>query len=300
MRGSHERGETAASGGQAMTIAKSPLFGDYGSEKDGTVQSISRALTLLELLAEDDEGYRLKDLAERSGLSPSTIHRLLTTMEQKRFVEFDPHTHLWHVGRQSFSVGAAFVRRRNFVAQTIPFLRRIRDQTRETVNLAVADDGEVVILHQVESREIVRAITRVGGRAPLTSSGLGKAILATCSNEDIAAIIQRHGLRRVTPQSIIRAGELYDALKRVREQGYAVDDEESAMGLRCVAAVVFNEYGEALAAISASGPETRLSDERLARLGRIVVDVAAEITAALGGKPPAAPVDAGMSTLSWS
>ena len=138
---------------------------------EGTVQSVTRALSLLELLGEDDEGYRLSDLAERAGLSPSTVHRLLTTMEQKRFVQFDPYTHLWHVGRQSFAVGAAFVRRRNFVAETIPFLRRIRDQTRETVNLAVAEEGEVVILTQVESREIVRAITRAGGRAPMTSSG---------------------------------------------------------------------------------------------------------------------------------
>jgi IclR family acetate operon transcriptional repressor len=269
-------------------IVTKNTFGEDSAEKEGTVQSVARALSLLELLAEDDEGYRLSDLSERSGLSPSTVHRLLTTMEQKRFVQFDPYTHLWHVGRQSFSVGSAFVRRRNFVAQTIPFLRRIRDQTRETVNLAVADEGEVTILVQVESREIVRAISRAGGRAPMTSSGLGKAILATYSAEDVSAIVKRHGLRRVTPKSIIRAGELHDALKRIREQGYSIDDEESATGLRCVAAAIFNEHGEAMAAISASGPATRISDERLAVLGRIIAEAAAEITIALGGMPPAA------------
>lgn len=144
-------------------MSKSPTRSEESPGKEGAVQSVARALSLLELLGEDDEGYRLSDLSERSGLSPSTVHRLLTTMEQKRFVQFDPYTHLWHVGRQSFSVGAAFVRRRNFVAETIPFLRRIRDRTRETVNLAVAEEGEVVILTQVESREIVRAITRAGG-----------------------------------------------------------------------------------------------------------------------------------------
>ncbi len=269
-------------------MSKTPARNEESPGADGTVQSVTRALSLLELLGEDDEGYRLSDLAERSGLSPSTVHRLLTTMEQKRFVQFDPYTHLWHVGRQSFSVGAAFVRRRNFVAETIPFLRRIRDLTRETVNLAVAEEGEVVILTQVESREIVRAITRAGGRAPMTSSGVGKAILATYSPEDVSAIVQRYGLPRVTPKSIIRAGELHDALNRVRSQGYAVDDEENAIGLRCVAAVIFNEHSEALAAISVSGPATRISDERLVSLGRIVSEAADEITSALGGKPPQA------------
>ncbi len=94
--------------------------------------------------------------------------------------------------------------------------------------------------------------------------------------------------REFTPKSIIRAGELHDALNRIRSQGYAVDDEESAIGLRCIAAVVFNEHSEALAAISVSGPATRISDERLVSLGRIVSEVADEITRALGGKPPRA------------
>jgi len=129
---------------------------DDNAEKAGFVQSVTRALNLLELLAEDGEGYRLTDLAERSGLSPSTVHRLLTTMEQRRFDQSDG---MWHVGRQSFAIGATFVRRRNFVAQMLPFLRRLRDQTRETVNLAVPNDGEVVVLLQVESREIVRAFS---------------------------------------------------------------------------------------------------------------------------------------------
>ncbi|MDH6257575.1 IclR family transcriptional regulator C-terminal domain-containing protein [Bradyrhizobium sp. BR13661] len=257
-----------------------------GTEKDGFVQSVTRALNLLELLAEDEEGYRLSDLAERAGLSPSTVHRLLTTMEQRRFVQFDQSDGMWHVGRQSFSVGSAFVRRRNFVAQTLPFLRRLRDQTRETVNLAVADEGEIVVLVQVESREIVRAITRAGGRAPMTSSGLGKSIMATYSNDDVSALIQKHGMRRVTPSSIIRAGELREELQRIRVQGYALDNEEYSIGLRCVAAVVYNEYGEALASISVSAPIARITDERLISLGPIVAEVAAEITDALGGKRP--------------
>jgi IclR family acetate operon transcriptional repressor len=259
---------------------------NVNEEKAGFVQSVTRALNLLELLAEDEEGYRLTDLAERSGLSPSTVHRLLTTMEQRRFVQFDQSDGMWHVGRQSFAIGATFVRRRNFVAQMLPFLRRLRDQTRETVNLAVPNDGEVVVLLQVESREIVRAFTRVGGRSPMTASGLGKAILATYSHDEVLAVIQKHGMNRLTANSITRASNLHDELQRVRTQGYAADDEECAIGLRCVGAVVSNEHGEALASISVSAPAARITDERLISLGQMVADVAAEITDAVGGKRP--------------
>ena len=152
----------------------------------GTVRAVDRALALLELFAEDEEGYRLSDLADRSGLSPSTIHRLLTTLEQRNFVQFNQASGIWYIGRRSFYVGSAFVRRRNVLAQAIPFLRELRDETRETANIGIACDGEVVLLAQIESREIIRVIARTGGQAPMTSSGLGKAILATYNEKDIA------------------------------------------------------------------------------------------------------------------
>jgi IclR family transcriptional regulator, acetate operon repressor len=254
--------------------------------KAGAVQSVDRAMALLEALGEDEEGYRLTDLAIRTGLSPSTAHRLLTTLEKRRFVAFDQSDGMWHIGRQSFAIGSAFIRRRNFVAPALPFLRRLRDLTHETANLGVVDEGEVIVLTQVESREIMRAITKVGGRAPMAASGIGKAILATYPDADVVAIVQRHGMKRLTPKSITRAGELRDALDQVRRDGYAVDDQEFLMGLRCVAAVVYNDHAEALAAISVSGLASRVPQERTPELGRLVRATACELTLALGGRLP--------------
>lgn len=250
------------------------------------VQSVDRAMAILDALGEDEDGYRLSDLAIRTGLSPSTAHRLLTTLEQRRFVEFDQTDGAWHIGRQIFAIGSAFVRRRNFVAPALPFLRRLRDLTHETANLGIADDGEVVVLTQVESREIMRAITKVGGRAPMVTSGLGKAILSTYAEEDVAAIIRRYGMKRLTPRSLTRAGDLREALVQTRRDGYALDDEEYLLGLRCVAAVVYNDQAEALAAISVSGLASRVPSERLPQLGALVRDTARELTAALGGRMP--------------
>jgi IclR family acetate operon transcriptional repressor len=256
--------------------------------RDGGVQSVDRALQIIETLAEDDEGYRLSDLAVRTGLSTSTAHRLLTTLEKRRFVQFDRTESKWHVGAKSFAVGATFTRRRNFVAQAIPYLRKLRDLTRETANLAVVDDESIIVLTRVESREIMRSLTKVGGRVAMVASGVGKAVLATYADEDVSAIIRHHGTPRLTEKSIVRAGDLFRELEVIRRQGFAVDDEEACMGLRCVAAVVFNDCGEAQAAISVSGMTSRMTPERLPAIGAMVREVAAELTGAIGGVMPEA------------
>src|SRR6202158_4867949 len=256
--------------------------------RDGGVQSVDRALAIIETLAEDDEGYRLSDLAVRTGLSTSTVHRLLATLEKRRFVHFDRHESKWHVAAQSFAVGATFARRRNFVAQAMPYLRKLRDQTRETANLAVVDDESIIVLTRMENRETMSSLTKVGGRVAMVASGVGKAVLATYSDEDVNAIIQRQGMPRLTEKSIVRPSELFRELETIRRQGYAVEDEEARMGLRCVAAVVYNDCGEPLAAISVSGMTSRVTDDRLPALGTVVREVAAEVTAALGGVMPEA------------
>jgi IclR family acetate operon transcriptional repressor len=261
---------------------------NHPDSRDGGVQSVDRALLIIETLAEDDEGYRLTDLAVRTGLSPSTVHRLLTTLEKRRFVQFDRQESMWHIGAQSFAVGSTFVRRRNFVAQALPYLRKLRDQTRETANLAVVDDGAMVVLTRVESREIMWSVTKVGGRVPMVASGLGKALLSTYSEQDVFAIIQREGMPRLTSRSIVRAGELCKSLHDIRQQGFSVDDEEALIGLRCVSAVVYDDCSEPLAAISVSGKASRVSNDRLPVLGKLVQEVAAELTRALSGARPCA------------
>jgi IclR family acetate operon transcriptional repressor len=144
------------------------------------------------------------------------------------------------------------------------------------------------VLTRVESREIMRSLTKLGGRVAMVASGVGKAVLATYSDEDVSAIIRHRGMPRLTEKSIVRPSDLFKELERVRRQGYAVDDEEACMGLRCIAAVVYNDCSEPLAAISVSGMTSRLTDDRLPSLGRSVREVAAELTVALGGAMPEA------------
>jgi len=253
---------------------------------EGRNQSLTRALTLLERLAESPEGMQLTDLSYQLGMPAATVHRLLATFEELNFVEQDSEQGLWYVGLKAFTVGNAFLERRDFVAISRPHMDALMGQCGETVNLGVIDDGEVVFISQVESREVMRMIVRLGSRSPVHASGVGKAMLASMSEQRIAKILERRGLARFTDQTIDNPTLLREELARVRQRGYALDDEEHAVGLRCVASAIFDENGQALAAISLSGPKARIVDARLGELGFAIQQTADEITQALGGQRP--------------
>lgn len=256
---------------------------DQKQTRDGSVQSVERAMSLLELLGQEEEGLRLTDLSTRSGLSPSTAHRLLTTLQKRRFVEFDRSHGLWHVGRQCFTVGSNFVRHRNFVAIAMPFLRDLRDKTRETANIGIIEDGELVTLAQVESREIMRATSRVGGRSPVHATAMGKAILATYPAAAVSGVMRHLNWLKLTDKTIQNESELRVALTKCAQDGYAVDDEEFVSGLRCVAAPVFDQHGEAFFAVSISGLASRVTPERITTIGPLVAATARLVTKTLAG-----------------
>ena len=253
---------------------------------EGKNQSLTRALTLLERLAESPAGINLTDLSQQLGMPPATVHRLLSTFEELNFIEHEPETGLWCVGLKAFTVGNAFLERRDFVATSRPYMQDLVERCGETVNLGVIDDDDVVFISQVESQEMMRMIVTLGSRSPIHASGVGKAILASLSEQSVAQILQHKGLPRFTDHTIDRPDELREALEVIRKQGYALDDEEHAVGLRCVAASIFDENGVALAAISLSGPKARIVDNRLHELGTAVRQTADDITAALGGRKP--------------
>jgi IclR family acetate operon transcriptional repressor len=254
---------------------------------DGKNQSLIRALTLLERLSETPTGLNLTDLSYQLGMPAATVHRLLSTFEELDFVEQDAEQGLWFVGIKAFTVGNAFLSRRDLVASARPHMHALVEQCGETVNLGVIDDGEVVFISQVESREVMRMIVRLGSRSPIHASGVGKALLANMPEQRVANILQRRGLAHYTDHTIDNPTQLREELEQVRQLGYALDDEEHAVGLRCVASAIFDENGQALAAISLSGPKARIVDNRLSELGNAVRQTADEITQALGGYRPA-------------
>ncbi len=250
------------------------------------VQSLVRALALLNRIAEAaDAGATLTELAQQVGLPPSTAHRLLTTLEQERYVRFDHEGRLWSVGVQAFVTGCTFTRTRSLVGIARPHMRHLMEDSGETVNLAVEDDGMAVYLAQVECRQMMRAFARPGSRVPLHCSAVGKAILSAVSDKTLSKILHQHGMPRLTVKTITTPALLRADLERTRTAGYAIDDEEHAVGLRCVSAPVFDETGYVIAAVSASGPMARIVDERVAQLSSLVLEAARAISADMGASP---------------
>ncbi|GAB4187472.1 MAG: IclR family transcriptional regulator [Thalassobaculales bacterium] len=254
------------------------------SRDGGQVQSLVRALNLLKAVAESPHGAGLSDLAHRVGLAPSTAHRLLKSLLKERFVAHDPQRGAWSIGVEAFTVGSAFLEARDLVAKARPLMQDLMEESGESINLGVLQGNEVVFLAQVECREMMRALARPGGRAPLHCSGMGKAILAMLPERQRDALTQRDTYPRFTNKTLNTRAALLEDMKAIRARGYALDDEEFAPGLRCVAAAVLDENGEPLGAVSLSGPSARLPDTRLAALGRLVADTARRITQEMGGR----------------
>jgi IclR family acetate operon transcriptional repressor len=257
-----------------------------GGTTTGQVQSLTRGLSILEALAKADGGLTLTDVTQRAGLPASTTHRLLATLEKTGYVYQAGDLGLWYVGLQAFTVGSAFLASRDFVAQSHPYLRRLMEQAGETANLAILDGSEAVFIDQVQCRETMRTIVRLGSRVPLHASGVGKAIFASLRDEEVEAILKVKGLPRITDHTITSPETLWAALRVIRLRGYSFDDEEHLPGTRCVAAPIYDEHQEPLGAISVAGPSARLPDERVRQLGALVARIAEEITRKVGGRWP--------------
>lgn len=255
-----------------------------GAAATGHAQALSRGLALLETLAATEGGATLTALAGALDLPAPTAYRLLAALEHARFVHQDAHG-TWRIGVRAFRVGSAFLEHRNLTAQALPHLNGLMEQSGETANLAVPSEGEVVFIAQVQCRELMRMSVKLGARAPMHASGAGKAMLAAMDEPARSRELGRKGLARYTPHTIVDPRALRAELDASRARGYAIDDEEHAPGLRCVAAPILDEHGQPWAAFSLAGPTSRLTRERVAALGALVAATAREATLALGGEP---------------
>ncbi len=250
------------------------------------MQSLTRGLSILECLARAEGGLTLTDIAHRVQLPASTTHRLMATLEKTGYVYQMGDLALWYVGLQAFTVGSSFLANRDFAAHSHVRMRRLMEQCGETANLAILDDTEAVFIDQVQCRETMRTIVKLGSRVPLHASGVGKAIFASLPDDQIDALIKVKGLPRITENTITSPETMWASIRVIRQRGWSFDDEEHLPGTRCVAAPIYDEHAEPLGAISLAGPSSRLPDARIKQLGPLVSHIAEEITRRLGGRWP--------------
>lgn len=255
------------------------------TSKSMVIQSLDRAMNVLKVVARYN-GSSLTEIAEASGELASTVYRILITLEKHHLVHFDESTQLWHIGLEAFRIGSSFLGRTRVVEQSRPVMQRIMAATGETANLAIIDHGEVIFVSQVETHEPIRAFFRPGTRGPIHASGIGKALLAFLPQAQIDAVLKNRALDAFTEKTIVSREALLAEMEVIRARGWSIDDEERTPGMRCIAAPIFNQFGEAVAGVSLSGPSFRITLQRDAEYGALVSKAAEEITKSIGGLPP--------------
>lgn len=249
---------------------------------DNLIQSVDRAFKILDVFSLKDKELGVTEIANRLGLHKSTAFGLLRTLEHWGCVEQNQSTGKYHLGLKLFEYGNRVKEGLNLRGLSLPFLQDLVERYRETVHLVIHDRGEVIYIEKVEGPSAIRMYSQVGQRAPMHCTGVGKAILAFWSKQEVDNLIRTKGLQPFSPKTITDLQQLHEELSVIRREGYSFDNEEIELGLRCVAAPIMNYNDKVVAAISIAGPSTRMTDEQMQNLIIPVKETALKISQRIG------------------
>ena len=250
-------------------------------ENTAHVKSIERAFLLVDALAEEPREHSLTELASKLGWPKSTAHGVISTLVQYRYVEQSELTGRYRLGIRFFELGVKVGKMWDIRSIAMPHMQKLNTELGEMVQLGTEDRGEILYLEKLDSTHLIRIVSEIGGRLPIHCTGLGKAMLAFMPEAKRKRIVREKGLTSYTSNTITNVSVLERELEAIREQGYAIDDGEIMLGLRCIAAPIFDGKGQVKYALSISGMQGNLAGERLEKIIKRVVTEAAAITKAL-------------------
>lgn len=243
-----------------------------------SVNLVDRIFVILEYLSLATEPKGPTDIAQATGLHKSTVHRLLTAMNDRGYVERDKNG-TYRIGVKLVEIASNHINNLELHAEARPFLNEIREELGLSVYLGILDNREVVYVEKLDSGRNLRLYTQIGLRVPAYCSSLGKCLLANMSGDDLDYLLYGVTLDKFTENTITSKKQLKTHLREVRKQGWAMDNEEYIVGNRCVAAPIFDYRGEAIAAVSVSGPASVFDDEKkLAQVVKRTKETAAKIS----------------------
>lgn len=247
------------------------------------VQTLERAFNIIEIMGNADYHLGISEISERSKLPLATTHRIISTLVKLGYVEQNPETNKYTLGVRILQLRGAVISQLNLGVVAMPIMKMLMNRVEETVHLAVYNEGEIVYIERVEGLRTQGMYTRIGKRAPAHCTALGKVLLSHLAEtlwfDDV---VNQHGLKAYSDTTITTVDELKLELQRTKERGYAVDNGETGEKVRCVAAPIHDYTGQAVAAISVSGPQTQVTKDRVTSLGESVCRAAELISAKLG------------------
>ena len=247
-----------------------------------TVQSVDRALNIIEILQKNPRGLGVTELSNRLDVSKSTAHRLLMSLYSKGFVQQDNETEKYLLGLKFIEVGQIVSDNLDIRKLASPYLHQLTEITGETAHLAIMEQHEIVYIDKLESTQTIRMFSNIGKRAPIHCTGIGKAIFAFLPDRKIEEIINETGLHKYTEKTLTTAEEMFSNIQEIRNRGYSIDNEEHEIGIKCAAAPIFNHNQEVIAGISVAGPIMRVDEKKLKVMAKEVLRVSSEISKLLG------------------
>ena len=281
------RATIAVSNGSPRTASR---LRDAEAETGG-VQSVVRALTLLEALADQHGDIGIAELSRRVGLHVSTAHRILGTLVSRGYARQSPESGRYALGAKTFHIAESYLGQMDLRRLVRPVLERLSRETGETANLVILDGRDALYLDKVESPRSLRIFSRIGRRAPLYCTAVGKVLLADLPMDEVNSLLGGGALDALTHATVTSRNQLREELRKVQEQGFALDIEECEDGASCIAVPVRNSRGETVAAIGISGPSSRMNAQRIAELVPAVMRSGSEASEQLGfhGRPSSLP-----------
>lgn len=247
------------------------------------IQAVSHALDLLEQFHDDVDELGVTELSKRLKLHKNNVFRLLATLESRGYIEQNKATENYRLGLKALELGQTFIKQMGLLRQAKPILERMVEESNETSYVAIYKENHIVYLDVIETNLTVRVVSRVGSRLPAYCTASGKVHMAHMSEEELDELLASMKFVQHTPTTISNADALRKAIEQVRENGYAIDDEELDPGVRCIAAPIRDYTRRIVGAISISGPSMRISDERIkTELVPLVLKSAADLSTRLG------------------
>lgn len=241
-----------------------------------SIRAVDRALDVLLCFSRQAPQLTLTQIAEQVGMNKSTVHRLLATLERKRFLQRDPDTGFYRLGIRLLQMAYLTLEHNDLRQLAAPILRRLCEQNRETITLSVLDEADVVFLDVIESPQRVKLAASTGQRLPAFSTAAGKAIFAFTPEEKVRQILER-GMQPFTRQTICSPEVLFENLRQTRAQGFAISEQEYEEGINAVAAPVLDLNGQPIGAVTVAGPAYRLTKERMNGIGPLLAAATQEI-----------------------
>ncbi len=250
------------------------------ASEPGGVRVLHKTLDILETIKATESGFRLAELSRRVELPKATVYRILSTLEGRGYLDRAPDGS-YRMAKKLFDLQRAAPIEQVLTRVAQPLMERLVGSCRETVNLGLLDAGEVVVINTVESPQAVRMSSKIGNRRFLHSTALGKVMLAGLGDKEIARLLRLKGTPKLTAETLTTKAEVLAEIQKVRQQGWALDNQENELDGRCIGAPIAGPDGHTVAALSISGPVFRMSMDRAAGLVPELKSVCGEISRGL-------------------